>query len=109
MKKLSEGKKQVVWGVIISAGIMVSLYTFMHIAFLDVEVVCGRVTGESHRKGSSITYQYTYKGKSYRGSFLAENGLSSHMNAYENRCIDIEVSTLVPWLSRLKKYKAREH
>lgn len=107
MKKLSRANKQALWGILISIGMIVSLYTFLYIAFSDVEVVCGKVIGETHYKGSSLIYEY--KGERHRGSFPASGGLSSHWNSYENRCVDIEVSTMFPLMSRLKKYKERKH
>lgn len=99
--------KQDFWVIVLFIAGFISIYSFLHIAFLKTEVVCGKVTKASHSKGTySLIYWYNYKGTVYEGSFSAQSSMCTRADCYENRCVDIEVSSWLPWMSRLKEYPA---
>ncbi|MCC6700398.1 MAG: hypothetical protein IT221_02680 [Fluviicola sp.] len=81
----------------------------MTIAFLDTETVCAKVKEEGGVRGSpGIVYVYKYKGKTYTGGFGGESGICLELECYlNNECLDVEVSTLFPFMSRVKVTKSK--
>ena len=101
--------KQDFWVIVIFIMGFISIYSFLQVAFIKTEVVCGKVTRASHSKSTySLIYWYEYQGTVYEGSFSAQGSMCARADCYENRCVDIEVSTWLPWMSRLKEYPSKK-
>lgn len=88
----------------IMASVFVVVLLLWQLVFISTATVCGKVVYATNVKGKSIVYSYSYKGNTYKGSFLAKNGLCARIDCYDkNECIEVEVSTLMPFMSRLKE------
>lgn len=85
------------------------VYMSMYIAFIDTKVVCAKVKQEGGTKGvKSLVYTYKYNGKSYTGSFNSSAGICLDIECYQDEeCLDVEVSTLLPFMSRVKVSKPK--
>lgn len=84
--------------------ILAIVYLFKVLIFLRTEVVCADVRNSSSIKGLKVVrYTYKYHGKIYNGSFNSSAGISMRPDVYNNKeCFEIEVSKLIPSMSRVK-------
>ncbi|WP_043023732.1 hypothetical protein [Fluviicola taffensis] len=72
---------------------------------MNSKIVCAKVKQEGGTKGwKGMVYFYKYQGKIYKGSFDSSTGFCMRIDCYDkDECVDVEVSTTFPSMSRLKK------
>jgi hypothetical protein len=81
------------------------LYLSPYFVFMNSKVVCAKVKQEGGTRGmKGLVYFYNYQGKVYKGSFDSSSGISMRLDVYkDNDCFEVEVSTIFPSMSRVKK------
>ena len=102
---MNKNIKLVLFGVLF----FLVFYILTKMVFWETETVCAKVKYEGGTKGiKSIVYVYKYKGKTYSSSFDSSAGICLDIECYQNKeCLDVEVSTLLPFLSRVKVSKPK--
>lgn len=99
-----KNKKVIIRSLILGAALLLCFYLSPYLIYAKSEVVCAKVKQEGHGRGrNTLIYFYKYNGQIYKGNFEVSSGNCPKVNCYEDECLDIEVSTMFPSFSRLKK------
>ena len=96
-------KNFVKYGIIIIS-ILGAFYLFGFLIFIKSEIVCAQVKYSSTIKGRQVlVYSYKYQGRIYNGNFDSSSGISMRLDVYKDKeCLEVEVSKLIPSMSRVK-------
>lgn len=98
-------KKKLIY-FLVGAIILLGFYFSPYIIFIKSKVVCAKMKQEGSIKGrKGMVYFYKYNGKTYRGNFdVSDSGMCPRLDCYEdNDCLQVEVSSIIPSISRLKR------
>ena len=100
-------KRQYIKALLFAALFLILLYLSPYVVFMNSKVICAKVKQEgSIRNRKVLVYFYKYKETVYKGSFDSSSGICMQLDCYTNDdCFEIEVSTLLPFMSRLKQRK----
>lgn len=98
-------KKSTKYSIIIAITLFIAIYFSPYLVFMNSEIVCAKVKQEASIKGrKGLVYFYKYQGKIYRGNFSSSSGISMRLDVYkDDDCFEVEVSTMFPSISRVKK------
>lgn len=103
-------KKNLILHLSIIIGILSIVYFSVQLCFINTEDACAKVKYESSIKGRRVmVYFYKYKGEIYKGNFGIASEKCLKLECYKDvDCLEIEVSTIFPSMSRLKVKSAEE-